>query len=184
MSGIGFASRRYLDPKSPQPQQKAHAHVLVNVLDQSNISSDPRVMSAKETLKSEPEVAKWAAFVVKDVAAQIADERRRWGAVKRMKRTESGLLVTEEVISLYDPLYIAFVINAIKHLSAHKDRYLNAQQQLNLEVEQLLVDYVKTGKTKSILNVLKLGETVHHINDHDAQWLNANPAMSTVNRSY
>lgn len=177
VSGIGFATRRYLSASdslaayAPDPKQIASALEGLG-------SDDLRVTSAAERFARDDVVARCAAFALKDATSQLAEERRRWGSVKVLGRDENGQSATEGVFSLFEPRYVAFVMDVITSLTDNLPEYEAEQSRVNAIIEGLVRQYLQTGEASGSL-ALTNSVITQHIPSETMDWMNENKGFST-----
>lgn len=180
-SGIGFASRRYLsNPEYFNNQALPEGSVAAH-LRQVGDPDDKRIADVVKLLDERPDIERWASFALKDTTGQIAEERRRWGAVKILQKDAKGnLAATDEVLSLYDPRYIALVAETVARLAEPENtaNYVNSQQQLNLSVETSLRRFIYGSESLGKVS-LAGGLEVDAMDKQHNDWLMDNPAIST-----
>lgn len=106
LSTIGFGHRRWGLAKSQGERLVTQDHDIVAIL------GDGSDLRTRYALRIYTDMAaanrEWARSVVENMVVQIADERRRWGAVKQ----RLGDARIQSVTRLLDPLHLSLLIEA------------------------------------------------------------------------
>jgi len=180
-SRIGFASRRYLSNPEYFDNQALPEGAVAEHLRQVGDPDDKRIADMAKLLDERPDIEKWTSFALKDTTGQIAEERRRWGAVKILQKDAKGnLAAASDILSLYDPVYIALIAETVAQLAEPENTasYIDSQQQLNLSVETSLRRFVYGSESLGKIS-LAGGLEVDNLDKQHHDWLMNNPAIST-----
>lgn len=185
VSGLGFASRRFLDPASAQHDYVESPEKISEVLKTVSNGDDERTRAVIDGLSSDTKVANWASFVIKDVFAQLADERKRWGTVKVLNKQDDGTLQPDTILPLLDERYMSFLYDAVAALENNQETYRKIQIGLNFSMEKIVRDFLYKGVDEVNMQVRDLATASNvdlDINSGSKRWLEKNLSMSTSNR--
>lgn len=114
--------------------------------------------------------------MIENMAIQLTDERRRWGAVKEVNGD------SRKPMDLLDPLHISLMVETLHMLQQNK-AYGAVQLQATVEIENLLTDAMNDTSGNSTLYVpIPRGadrqRKLEIVADHEA-WLRNNLGVST-----
>lgn len=106
LSTIGFGIRRWALAQSQGERLMTRDDDIVAILESSGDSRADGALRVYEGMGADNR--EWVRSVIENMAIQIADERRRWGAVKQRR----GGGPTRSVTRLLDPLHLSLLIEA------------------------------------------------------------------------
>jgi len=173
VASVGFGSRRWELEKERGDQFLLESDDIVSLI---RTSQDERCIQASDTFTADDSVRKQAQFVIENMAVQIADERRRYGAVKM--RDQNGLM---KPMPLLHPVYLAFLIDSVKVLQ-EIDESDKAQIQTICMVEEVL-ETIKGGNTGKEMRVepSRIGNKfTTNISPKKIEWISQNKARLTT----
>lgn len=137
---------------------------------------DPRTHEAAQSLAAMNQAEKeQLTYVIENMVIQMADERRRWGAVK-----ERQLDGSHRPLDLTDPLYMAFMIQAVECLQRSTD-FVDAQLAASLYVNETLRELVNMPPSDVHIRVpIPTGGRVNVGSPgDDADWIRRHLGVST-----
>jgi len=153
ISGVGFSARQFLANPEYYSTMALGKDTITEHM--STAAYDERVAEAIQKVEQDPRLAVWAGFVIKGSTANILSQRRRYGAIKELVVGDNGLLQTGKIMSLLDPRYLAFMIDALDAFTADKAEYAAVQHEVNLKIELALQRYIQRRQN---LGSIVLGE--------------------------
>lgn len=175
LASVGFGSRRWEVAKQQNEQLILTPEDLKTILtsrDDDRTTGTARLLDAMN-----PEQCQQAVFMIENMAIQLTDERRRWGAVKQ--HVEGEL----KPMALLDPLHVALMVETLNMLQRSR-QYGGIQLQATVEVEKVLIEALTDKGDSGIINIpiprgdvrpsgLEIASA-----DHMA-WLRQHPSVST-----
>jgi hypothetical protein len=177
LASVGFGARRW-SVVGGDEQLVFQPKDLKSIL---AARDDERTAAVAQLIDSmNPNEQQQAVFMIENMAIQLTDERRRWGAVKQV--SDGG---ERHPMSLLDPLHVALMVEALSMLQKSK-AYGNVQLEATLRVEGMLRDAITDTDAADTLHVpIPRGNppisesrlvlaTKHHV-----EWLRNNPGVST-----
>lgn len=173
IASVGFGFRRFDLARIRNDQEILTDDDILNIL---NAGADERTLAAAEVYTTNPEVRVRSRFIIENMAIQIADERRRYGAVKMNDGNEE-----KSPMPILYPMYLAFLIDSTNVLVKCSQKYDRALVQVICMVEQVLEQYALGKCEKAHLPVKNLEDQVELKISHDKlQWILNNKMYLTT----
>lgn len=166
-STIGFGTRRLPYIAETYTPRLTLTHI-VDIMRNSDEATARSAETATKLENTDPDTVSHTVFIIDNMGVQIADERRRWGAVKHLNDGARPML-------LFDPEHLSFITDAVIHLRTEMPRHLKSQLGVARTVNGVLEDALE-GVTEGVMM------TNQHAPE-DAlvdQWLSRHPYFSAV----
>lgn len=176
VASAGFGSRRWQLDDTKHELRLLGEQDIMQLL---SVSDDDRVAVARAAFhKMTPDQKGHAMYVIENMLVQLCDERRRWGAVKQ----GSGDFATKVPMNLFDPVYIAMLIEAVAALQ-RSNNFQRAQIMGNLGVESVLAAALSgEADGKFTVQIPSVNWERPDLPARHVEWLIRNPHASTVYR--
>jgi hypothetical protein len=136
LSTIGFGTRRWALAKSQGERLVTQDDDILAIIGSGSDSRTDHALRVYEEMTADNR--EWTRSVIENMVVQIADERRRWGAIKQ--RQSDGQI--QGVTKLLDPLHLSLLIeatNAVQQCETYRTVQLEAMTLVDGVLERELL---------------------------------------------
>lgn len=173
LASAGFGSRRWAVAHAQGEQLILDQHAILTVL---STRDESRTAQAAKTLQAmSPTDLNQTLFVLENMAIQLTDERRRWGAVKQVDSAGN-----RRPMELLDPVYLSLMIETMAMLQKSRT-YGRVQLAATVRVEEMLTTALHEPASSETLHI-----AVPHVTDparlpdnDSTRWIQQHLGVST-----
>ncbi|HSD56160.1 MAG TPA: hypothetical protein VLA92_03330 [Candidatus Saccharimonadales bacterium] len=174
LASVGFGARRWSVAQAQGERMVFKPHDLASML--GSIDDERTADAAQMLQEMSPHEQQQAVYMIENMAVQLTDERRRWGAVKQTQGEQ------HKPMDLLDPVHVALMLETLRMLQQSQG-YSNVQLQATGAVEQTLREAIDDPGSQSSIHIPVPRGIVSEpklvvSGDHEA-WIRHNLSVST-----